>query len=248
MNATPKIESSVTLAPLPVLTAENPMHPQKQLLTREQFAALDPTKHLIQRKYDGEFATRQIGDVVLLGEWVRPKSGGLFTASDRALFNRDGTGDSPFFAAFTVAEIGGQDYLRAPTRVRHALLNAISIWPPGMIIAETVTDVAAVIAAGGEGACAHDWDTPWAGLAGAPPMLVHKQGGIWLCKVTATGGTQSVEIADAETNEPRGKVALRGGKCDQVRTGSLIRIEGMGLTESGKIREPQPCREWLVQY
>ncbi len=47
---------------------------------------------------------------------------------------------------------------------------------------------------------------------------------------------------------PCGRVTLRGGKCDQVRIGSLIRVEGMNLTAAGKIRQPAPAREWLVQF
>jgi hypothetical protein len=57
-----------------------------------------------------------------------------------------------------------------------------------------------------------------------------------------------VGICDDATGADRGKVTLRGGKCDQVRIGSIIRVEGMGLTSVGKIRQPQPCREWIVKY
>jgi len=104
--------------------------------------------------------------------------------------------------------------------------------------------LARIWAEGGEGAVrkslAGDWWTP---------MAACKRAGIWLCRVVDhCGGTQSVLIADAETGADRGKVTLRGGKCEQVRPGSLIRVEGMELTAAGKIREPRPCREWLVQF
>jgi hypothetical protein len=52
---------------------------------------------------------------------------------------------------------------------------------------------------------------------------------------------------DAETGQDRGRVKMGGGKCDQVRIGSIIRVEGLGLTDLGKIREPRACREWLVK-
>ena len=60
------------------------------------------------------------------------------------------------------------------------------------------------------------------------------------------GGSQSVTIADAATGQDRGKVTLRGGKCDLVRIGSVLRVEGMNLTDAGKIRQPVLAREWLV--
>jgi hypothetical protein len=69
------------------------------------------------------------------------------------------------------------------------------------------------------------------------------------CRVISTGATQSVGIADAETGADRGHVTLRGGKCDRVRVGSAIKVEGMGLTAAGRIREPR-CTEkvWLVKF
>ena len=52
--------------------------------------------------------------------------------------------------------------------------------------------------------------------------------------------------------QARGAVALRGGKCDQIRVGSLIKVEGFGLHPSGLIREPRPCKDtptsWLIQF
>ena len=49
-----------------------------------------------------------------------------------------------------------------------------------------------------------------------------------------------------------GSVPLLGGKCDRVRVGSIIKVEGFGLTAGGKIREPRVCRDtatsWLVKY
>ena len=99
-----------------------------------------------------------------------------------------------------------------------------------------------MIAAGGEGVCAHDWDAPYG------EMLAYKASEIYTVCVTATGATQSVQIADVATGRPMGNVPLRGGKCDRVRVGSILRVEGMGLTDKGLIRQPQPCADWLVQF
>ena len=96
--------------------------------------------------------------------------------------------------------------------------------------------------AGAEGVVAVDWSAPWGNL------VAHKANSIHTCRITSTSGKQSVGIADAATGQDRGRVKLGGGKADQVRVGSIIRVEGMGLTDAGKIRQPQPCREWLIQF
>jgi len=105
----------------------------------------------------------------------------------------------------------------------------------------------AVLAHGGEGVCAFDWDAPW--------------GEMWACKRLETfpcivtefcGGNQSARIALASNGQPCGGVVLRGGKIELVRIGSLIKVEGYGLTTAGMIREPRLCRDtprsWLIKY
>jgi hypothetical protein len=100
-----------------------------------------------------------------------------------------------------------------------------------------------VLDTGGEGCVLKGWNASY-----FSPMLAAKRGGVWTCRVTGhVAGTQSVFIEDAETGEDRGKVTLRGGKCDQCGKGSIIRVAGMNLTSAGKIRQPQPAREWLVK-
>lgn len=105
----------------------------------------------------------------------------------------------------------------------------------------------AALAAGHEGGVAKDLDAPYG------EMLCCKR--IWeglACVTGFCGGTQSVTIADAATGEPRGKIALRGGKIDRVRVGSVLKVQGMGLTERGLIREPRLCADapdsWLVKF
>ena len=57
------------------------------------------------------------------------------------------------------------------------------------------------------------------------------------------GGTSNIEC---------GHVALRGGKCDRVLVGSIVKVEGFGLTAAGMIREPRVCGDtptsWLVKF
>ena len=101
-----------------------------------------------------------------------------------------------------------------------------------------------VLAAGGEGVVQKLPSSTY-----FDTMAACKRSWIWICRVRGVvGGSQSVEIEDSVSGQFRGRVALRGGKCDQVRPGSLIRVEGMSLTDDGKIREPRACREWLVSF
>ena len=192
------------------------------------------------RKYDGCFRTGTIAGCTVLMEHVTNKSGAFLTSEDGVLLVKHGA----FNAVFDiVADLTG-DISRLPTANRVEVLNSIArYFPASTIMAETVTESAeSVIARGGEGVCWQDWSAPYG------EMQVIKAASIYVCRITGRSTGQSVFIADAATGEARGAVALRGGKCDQVRAGSIIRVEGMGLTDAGKIRQPNPCREWLVTF
>jgi hypothetical protein len=84
-------------------------------------------------------------------------------------------------------------------------------------------------------------------------MMACKRLETWICRVAGfNGGTQSVLIVDSATGKPRGKLSLLGGKREQVRIGSLVKVEGFGLHASGLIREPRVCKDapnsWLQKY
>lgn len=198
------------------------------------------------RKYDGEFSVIEVAGCTVLAERVTAKSGAFLTAEDRALVAQHGA----FYAAFDVVSHDGQSIRQSTTVDRAALLASLFLTSVPLclggypvILAETVTESAeSVIARGGEGVCWQDWSAPYG------EMQVIKAASIYVCRITSRSTGQSVFIADAATGEARGAVALRGGKCDWVRVGSVIRVEGMGLTDAGKIRQPNPCREWLVSY
>jgi hypothetical protein len=186
---------------------------------------------LYQEKVDGVFAVRQWSGATLAGEQLR---GGPFVA-------------------FDVLEHGGQDVWGWPLRERWALLASLRdviVGNGGGIVAtgQGGEFLEAVLAHGGEGIVAKRWDSAY-----GSDMFACKRLGTWICAVTGfCGGTQSVTIADAVTGRARGRLALRGGKCDQVRGGSLVKVEGYGLTAAGKIREPRVCRDspgsWLVKF
>lgn len=106
-------------------------------------------------------------------------------------------------------------------------------------------------------------------------MLSCKRIETFYCIATEIGASQSVKISritnfgelknsddpacfgddhfyQAVHSEPCGSVKLGGGKCDRVRVGSILKIEGFGLTRDGKIREPRPCKDsptsWLIKF
>lgn len=237
------------------MAGENDGHklkPQKEIVSREFMErAILSGGYLVTRKYDGEFSQVQVGAALILAEFMRqPISGHFYTAADREMFARFPGG---WWAALTVASVDDLGILDKSTRARWGALNALaSFLPPNMVIAEQINgveDFNRIMATGAEGVCAHSWVAGWCSPAHGPAMLAHKVAGIYLCRVRrAAGGTQSVEIEDAETGQDRGKVTLRGGKCDRVRVGSIIRVEAMGTTDAGKLRQPQPCAEWLVRF
>jgi len=156
--------------------------------------------------------------------------------------------DGVFFA-FDVVQYDGQDVRAWPLRERLPVLDAIC-QHAGYRRPESMAHggelLQRVLARGGEGVVCKSLDAPYG------EMLACKRVETFQCVVTRTGNTQSVEIADACTLAPRGHVALRGGKCDRVRVGSIIKVEGMGITAAGCIRESRPCKDtptsWLIQF
>ena len=226
---------------------ESPLpHPRKTLVTREVARGWSPEQFLILRKYDGDLARVRLGGgAVVLAEFMRPKSGGFFTAEDHAMHARFPLG---WWVALTVEELHGENVLAKSTAWRAGCLRILAkVFAPDMVLAEVVMDVDAAFAAGAEGVVGHAWDAPWG------DMVCVRQAGIWTCRVTSVGSTQSVGIEivhspQSTVGSPAGRVKLGGGKVDRVRVGSIIRVEGMGLTDAGKIRQPVACREWLVKY
>jgi hypothetical protein len=111
-----------------------------------------------------------------------------------------------------------------------------------------VSDIDAVLDGGGEGVCAHEWTKPWG------EMLCVKRLTTYRCIVTRIGSTQAVGIAENVNGAlvDRGRVMLAGGKSDKVRVGSVLKVNALGLTENGKLREPRldsdSASSWLISY
>lgn len=219
---------------------EQNMKPTKTIVTPAQAAAWSAEAFLIQVKADGIFQTREIGGCVIAGEFVTGKSGGFLTASQGETLCQNG-GEA--FFVFDVLAINGTDTRPAPNRERWDFLTGL-LFPDGVTLAETC--LRGEIPPRAEGIVAKRWEDAYG------PMECLKVLQTFECVVTRRLTGQSVEIADANTGQPRGKVALRGGKCDQVRRDSLVKIEGLGLTDRGIIREPRICKDtetsWLIQF
>ena len=199
-------------------------HPKKICVPVEQALREWRGAGHFEIKFDGVFTVREVTGGILVGETVG---------------NR--------FTAFDCVERGGWDIRVHPLdlrlRARGELCHANGIDEIPSCESNGADLLERVLAAGGEGVVLKSSGDYW------QPMLAAKRSIIVTVRVTGfCGGTQSVQIADAATGQPRGKVALRGGKCEQVRIGSLVRVEGMNLTDDGKIRQPNPARQWLVQY
>jgi hypothetical protein len=84
-------------------------------------------------------------------------------------------------------------------------------------------------------------------------MLAAKRLETWVCRVAGFNARQSVRIVDNASGQERGNLPLFGGKCDRVRIGSVVKVEGFGLHHRcGKIREPRICKDtdtsWLIQF
>ena len=213
------------------------MKPIKTLCTLAEAQAWGTTGR-ISRKYDGIFEVREIGGVTVAGQLMRPKSGGMFTAGDRVRMACHGE----FWVAL---DIVSQEPLF--TRMAAFLDICRTLNGTSETIAETVTDIAACMASGAEGVCWQSWDWPYG------QILAHKARWEGIVRVSRPPGwTQSVEIEDAATGQPRGKLPLRGGKCDRVRVGSLLKVTAMCITDAGKLREPvldsDSPESWLKQF
>jgi hypothetical protein len=218
--------------------------------------------YIVQEKMDGMFAIRVLGslkcETILAGEQMR-------------------NGE---FHAFDCLQYNGEDVRNLRLSERLKLLNAIflshsnmHLLPPEFRRVVDHADGGAllreVLARGGEGVVRKRLDGPW-----GVPMEACKRLETFTCVVTGMGSTQSVKISriinggefregdpsgfaeehfyqSLETT-PCGSVKLGGGKCDRVRVGSILKIEGFGLTRDGQIREPRPCKDsatsWLIQY
>jgi hypothetical protein len=204
------------------------MKPSKQIVTLAVGLAWT-SGGLFQQKLDGRFATLATAGGELAGENV----GGVFTAFDCVGWQ-------------------GQDVRGAALRERLAMRNELCHAGQIAVVPETTERggefLESILNAGGEGAVFKSWDSTF-----FAPMLAAKRLEIWICRVAGfNGGCQSVRIVDSASGQARGNLPLFGGRCDRVRVGSILKVEGFGLHRSGLIREGRVCKDsetsWLIQF
>ena len=205
----------------------NIQHPTKTVVQLAVGLAWGNDGALYQQKLDGVFATREVTGGILAGELM---ADGRFIAWDCVRYHNEDT--RPRSA---VARWGALRELCAANS-----LPVVSSSRDGGALLRSV------LAAGGEGVVRK---LPHATYF--DPMEACKRVQTWRCVVTGRGNGQSVFIRDFETGEKRGAVALRGGKCDQIVEGSIIKVEGLELTAEGFIRDARPCKDtptsWLIK-
>jgi hypothetical protein len=226
--------------------------PRKTIVAREQAATWTPDKYLIQEKIDGVFSVLELalddGSAKVAGEFVTPKSGGFLAPQLQKMLRFNSRG---VFVAFDLLEVDGHDFACEPAMTRWAQLLAFTPFFPEhwMLVPATIQNakefIEMTLRSGAEGIVAKPVNAPYGEMECCKVLETRE------CVVVTMGGSQSVGIAENVngTLVDRGRVKLSGRRCDMVRVGSIIRVDGLGLTDDLKIREPRRHNDdgWLLR-
>lgn len=152
--------------------------------------------------------------------------------------------DGQFFA-FDVLHYEGQDLRPLPLCERLTVLDGMNL--PRPAVGSGGAFLASVLAAGGEGVVAKHLDPPW-----GVPFYKCKRRQVYYSRVTGLDQrTGSAILADRDSGEMRGRVALHG-RFERVRVGSVLKVEAFGLTARGMLREARldrdPNNAWLASF
>ena len=174
-----------------------------------------------EEKMDGQFHVEELPHATVLGELMR---------------------DGRFFA-FDVMSYDSQDLRPLPLRERLKILDGMNL--PRPAVGSGGEFLEAVLARGGEGVVAKQLDSPYGAT-----WHKCKRTQVFYCRVTDLDPYRgSVVLADLDTGEKRGKMALHS-RFDLVRVGSIVKVEAYGLTARGMLREARPDHDmpgsWLV--
>jgi len=145
----------------------------------------------------------------------------------------------------------GEDMRPKPTRSRWAcLLFAAAIGFPDNTRLCRIGDggqfLQRLLLEGSEGLVAKPLDSAF-GVG----WIKCKRSQVYFARVTDLDPSRgSAILADRDTGEPRGRVALHN-RFDRVRVGSVLKLEAFGLHRSGLLREARLDRDskdsWLVR-
>lgn len=202
----------------------NIKHPKKVVVPIEAGLAWGEDGAIYQQKYDGEFRVMSLPDCsILVGEQI----GTRFIAFDCVSFVGLDVRNCPL-----TQRIKYRDEICYRNHIDHAVEFANG----SALLAE-------VLLAGGEGVVRKTKDSTY-----YETMIACKRSQIFICRITTSSPKQSASITDVQTGVYLGNVPMLGGKADQVRVGSIIRVEAETVHSSGKLRGAKLCREWLVKY
>lgn len=176
-----------------------------------------------EEKLDGRLAVRQIGGSIIVGELMR-----------------DGR-----FYAFDCLQCDGQDLAALPLGDRLSALDTFDVLRPAT--GNGGEFLRSVLARGGEGVVAKNLSDPW-----GCEWFKCKRSQVFYCRIAGIDDVgEIVRLADRDTGEARGRMALRG-RINEVRVGSLLKVEAYGLTAKGLLREARPDKDapgsWLSEF
>lgn len=198
---------------------------------------------IYEEKLDGRWHEMAIGNSVVVGEMMP---------------------DSSFYA-FDVPIYMGQDMRRMSLGERLEVLPSFRLSRPRRGNGGEFLE--AILANGGEGVVAKDLSAPY-----GQNWFKCKRSQVFYCVVSrkATDGRQVVELKmhpfqdvknglpeivpfqDVKNLQPAGMLKLNGARFDQVRPGSILKLEAFGRHKSGLLREARLDRDapgsWLVKY
>ncbi len=176
-----------------------------------------------EEKMDGTFRTRNVMGCIVVGEQMHNYA----------------------FYAFDILSFNGHDCSQFPLSERIPLLDTLALLRPRFCIGSGGEFLESVIARGGEGVVRKRLDQPY-----GAQWEKCKRSQVFYCRVADLDPSRgSVILADRDSGEKRGRLPLRS-RFEQVRVGSILKVEAFGLTAKGMLREARLDRDtensWLV--
>jgi hypothetical protein len=149
------------------------------------------------------------------------------------------------FYAFDILNCEGQDLRPLPLSERLKILSMV----PNILRPEHGGPelLARVLARGGEGVVRKRLDQPY-----GAQWEKCKRVSVFYCRVADLDPMRgSAILVDRDSGEKRGKLPLRN-RYEQVRVGSILKVEAFGITARGLLREARLDKDspdsWLISF